>query len=125
MKRRYERRPARPIGPMQSERTISTLTVFENLLRRFNFIQRDDKLPKHAAYSTYQRIERDLVVTRVRERLARDGELRKGSGLFSAVFETEQALLQMSEEAILRLRARMCLQDFRVTHPEDREEISK
>jgi hypothetical protein len=108
------------LGAMQVEREVSTVTVFEALLRRFKFVDRDTKLPKHAGWSEYQKIERDLVVTRIRERLRRDGELRKGSGLFSAVSETEQALCQMSEDQILRLRARMVLNDFRLT-AEDKE----
>jgi hypothetical protein len=122
--RRAERRPARPLGAMR-DREVTTVTVFEALLRRFGFVQWGDKLPRHAAYSTYQKIERDPMVTRIRERLRRDGELRKGSGLFSAVHETEQALAQISEEAILRLRARLLLQDFRVTHPDDKGESEK
>ena len=73
--RRAERRPARPLGAMR-DREVTTVTVFEALLRRFGFVQWGDKLPRHAAYSTYQKIERDPMVTRIRERLRRDGELR-------------------------------------------------
>ena len=124
--RQRERRPARPLGPMQSERTISDVPSFVALLHRFGFVSSDVKLGKHVGWSEYQRVANDPVVTRIRERLQRDGELRKGSGLFSAVAETEQALVVLSKDpdALLRLRARMTLNDFRLT-PADRGEETK
>jgi hypothetical protein len=123
--RRAERRPARPIGPMR-ERELETTSGFVALLHRFGILDKDQKLSKHQGWSEYQRVERDPVVSRVREKLRSDGELRKGSGLFSAVHETEQALVVLSKDpdALLRLRARMFLNDFRLG-PEDKEEKTK
>ena len=127
--RQRERRPKLLFGqrnivtqPIAAQRELETVSVFESLLRRFGIIDRDANLTKHAAYSQFAKIERDLVVSGIRERLRRDGELRKGSGLFSAVHETEQALCAMTPDQLLRLRARMILQDFRVTHPDDKGE---
>jgi hypothetical protein len=121
-RQRRERRPKElRLGPMQTEKTISDVPVFVALLHRFNIVDRDTKLGKHTGWSEYLRVQNDPVVSRVRDRLWRDGELRKSSSLFSAVYETEQALCQMSEDQLLRLRARMILNDFRLSE-KDKEQ---
>ena len=102
------------LGPMVTEKKISDVPVFVALLHRFGFVNRDTKLAKHAGWSEYLRVERDPILTRIREQLRRDGELRKGSGLFSNVAETEQALCHMSPDQLLRARARYVLKDFRL-----------
>lgn len=108
------------LGVMVTERQISHIPVFVALLHKFGILDKEVKLPNHEGWSEYLKVQNDLVVTRIRERLWNAGELRKGSGLFSAVHETEQALLEMNEDQLLRLRARMVLNDFRLT-AEDKE----
>jgi hypothetical protein len=127
--RQRERRPKLLFGqrnivtqPIAAQRELETVSVFESLLRKFGIIDRDANLTKHAAYSEFAKVERDPVVSRIREKLWKEGKLRKGSGLFSNVAETSQCLELMSSDALLRLRARMILQDFRVTHPDDKGE---
>jgi hypothetical protein len=121
--RRGERRPAKQqrLGPMVTERVITDVPSFLTVLHRFGIVDKTAVLGKHGAWSEYLKVQNDLVVTRIRERLSRDGELRKGSGLFSAVQETEQALCQMNPDQLLRLRARMVLNDFRLS-AEDKEQ---
>jgi hypothetical protein len=119
--RQPERRPARQIGPMVSERVISNVPSFVALLHRFGFIDREAKLKGHAGWSEYTKVENDLVVTRIRQQLLREGKLVQRSGLFDNVRQTEQALASMSEDQLLRCRARYFLNDFRLT-PADREE---
>ena len=130
-RQRRERRPARLFGqrniatqPIAAARQLETVSVFDALLLRFGIIDRDTVLTKHAAYAEFARLQRDPVVQRVREELWNAGELRKGSGLFSSVAETEQCLLQMSEDQLLRLRARLVLNDFRLT-AEDKEKANE
>jgi hypothetical protein len=94
------------------------------LLHRFGFIDKETKLSGHAGWSEYTKVEKDLVVTRIRERLKTEGKLVQRSGLFDSVRQTEQALASMSAEQLLRCRGRYILQDFRLT-PEDEGEEKK
>jgi hypothetical protein len=108
------------LGAMR-DREVTTVTVFESLLRRFGFITRDTKLARHEGWSRFLQVQSDSVVTRVRERLKCEGKLQQRAGLFSSVHEVEAALCAMSADALLRLRARIILQDFRLTAAEDKE----
>jgi hypothetical protein len=49
MRKRYEKRAKRPIGPMQLERTVETLPSFERVLMRFRF-QTDFRVDGHACF---------------------------------------------------------------------------
>lgn len=120
MRRKPERRPAR-LGPMQTEKTISTTPACLQLLIDFNIVERDAKFSKHAAWAEYQKVSADPVVSRWRELLKREGRLQQRAGLFSCVAETQAALEAMSEEQRLRVRARLILKDFRVVDEEDQK----
>lgn len=118
---RRERRPVR-LGPMETERKLETASSFELLLRRWGFVDRDTKMANHAFYSEFQKVAADLVVARMVQQLKSQGKLTQ-RGLFSAVRETECALVAMQSadpDSLLRLRARMALNDFRLT-PADEE----
>jgi hypothetical protein len=115
--RREQRKPVR-LGAMQVEREVSVTPRFVELLRKFGFIDRDTKLPKHAGWSEYLKVENDPMVRRIRERLKSEGKLQQRAGLFSQVDETWQALSVMNEEQLLRCRARRVLNDFRLSAEE-------
>jgi hypothetical protein len=104
---------------MQSERVISDMPTFIGVLVKFGIADREQKSTKHQGYAEYRRVENDPVVTRIRERLRAQGKLLQRGGLFSNVGETEQAMSTMNDEQLLRLRARMVLNDFRLK-PEDK-----
>lgn len=113
MRRKPERRPAR-MGCMEVERPVSTTPVFLKMLIDFGIVPRDAKFSGHGGWAEFEKVSRDLVVTRVRERLKREGKLQQRAGLFSCVQETQAALEAMSETARLKLRGRLVLNDFRL-----------
>jgi hypothetical protein len=110
------------LGVMQTERTVSTVSIFEALLRRWGFLHRDTKLNSHGYFSEAQKIQSDPVVSRITRRLISEGKLTQRSGLFDSVRLTDCTLAAMSEDQLLRLRARIALNDFRLTPADTKEQ---
>jgi hypothetical protein len=101
--RQHRQRKEKRLGCMQVERALETQPSFERLLKKFGIVNHDEKMPKHAAWSTFSRVARDAEVVRVREAL----KIQQRGGLFSEVGEVETTLTHFSAEALLRLRYRV------------------